>query len=71
MVDSFIDERGNHKRVKVHNDISEKELKKYDCVILLTNHSQFDYKWYAKHSKVIFDTRNGFKGVTRKNIIKL
>lgn len=71
MVDSFIDERGTGKKVKVLGKIGEKELKKFDCVILLTNHSNFDYKWYAKHASVIFDTRNGFKGINRKNIIKL
>ncbi|MGE3062048.1 MAG: nucleotide sugar dehydrogenase [bacterium] len=71
MVNSFIDERGDHRKVKVINTITEKQLKSFDCVILLTNHSKFDYKWYAKHSKVIFDTRNGFKGISKKNIIKL
>jgi UDP-N-acetyl-D-glucosamine dehydrogenase len=71
MVNYFIDERGTHKKVRVLNTISEKELESYDCVILLTNHTKFDYKWYAKHSKVIFDTRNGFKGISSKNIIKL
>ncbi|MDD3803245.1 MAG: nucleotide sugar dehydrogenase [bacterium] len=71
MVNSFIDERGDHKKIKVLNSITEKQLKDFDCVILLTNHSKFDYRWYAKHSRVIFDTRNGFKGISGKNIIKL
>lgn len=43
----------------------------YDCVILATNHSAFDYPWIAKHSKLIVDTRNGFKGIEARHIVKL
>ena len=33
------------------------KLKKYDCVVILTNHSNIDYEQILKHSKIIFDTR--------------
>ncbi len=68
MVNSFIDENGK----KVYGmQINKKNIKKFDVVVLLTNHTDFDYKWYAQNAKVIFDTRNGFKKIKRKNIIKL
>ncbi|MEO0234047.1 MAG: nucleotide sugar dehydrogenase [candidate division WOR-3 bacterium] len=71
MVNSFIDEKGEHKKVKVLKSIKENEIRKFDCVILLTDHSSFDYEMVAKNAKIIFDTRNGFKKVKSKNIIKL
>lgn len=51
--------------------INEDNIVDYDIVIMLTNHSQFDYEWYAEHSKMIFDTRNGFSAINNPNIIKL
>jgi len=68
MVDSFKDNAGN----KIKGiEMNSKNIKNFDVVILLTNHSGFDYKWYARNAKIIFDTKNGFKGIHRKNIIKL
>lgn len=36
-------------------------LKKYDCVILVTNHSDVDYDFIRDNAKLIFDTRNVYK----------
>ena len=35
-------------------------LKKYDVVVLITDHDKFDYKMIEKNSKLILDTRNVF-----------
>jgi UDP-N-acetyl-D-glucosamine dehydrogenase len=43
-------------------ELSEELLEQSDLVLMLTDHSNFDYEMIAKHSKVIFDTRNAFKG---------
>ena len=53
--------------------MEEKVLRKFDCALLLTNHSNMDYKFLAKNLKLIFDTRNifGQLGINTKNIIKL
>jgi UDP-N-acetyl-D-glucosamine dehydrogenase len=40
----------------------------FDCVVLLTNHSCFDYQMIAERAKVVVDTRNAFRGVRRPNI---
>ena len=37
------------------------QLKKYDCVVLITNHSKVNYEFIRKNSKLIFDTRNVYK----------
>ncbi|MGB9735207.1 MAG: nucleotide sugar dehydrogenase [bacterium] len=51
--------------------LTEKALSSADCTLILTDHSVFDYPWIVKHSKLIFDTKNGTRGITDKKIIKL
>jgi UDP-N-acetyl-D-glucosamine dehydrogenase len=41
--------------------LSARELKKYDAVLLLTDHSVYDYTFIVKHSRLIIDTRNAIK----------
>jgi len=47
-------------------------LKKYDLVVLSTDHSDYDYQFIADNSQLIIDTRNAFEkhGVKSKNIKK-
>lgn len=51
-------------------EIDEKAISSYDCIILATEHTSFDYNMIANKSKLIVDTRNGFKEY-RENIVKL
>ena len=46
--------------------LTPKHLKAIDCVVLVTNHSAYNYEFIAKHSKLIVDTRNAF-GSVKKN----
>jgi UDP-N-acetyl-D-glucosamine dehydrogenase len=53
--------------------LTEKNLKKYDCVVISTDHSSYDYGFIAKHSRLVVDTRNTMKGVSgfaRGKIVK-
>ncbi len=38
--------------------LSEKMLAGYDCVLIATDHSAYDYPWIVKHANLIVDTRN-------------
>ncbi len=49
---------------------SPKILKNYDCVVILTDHSGFDYNEVAENSKLIVDTRNAIKSRKYKNIYR-
>lgn len=49
--------------------LSVAQLKKYDAVIIATDHSDYDFKWIADNSKLIIDTRNAVKK-KRKNVVK-
>ncbi len=50
--------------------LSEKQLKKYDCVVIITDHSQYDYPWIVKNSRLVVDTRNAAKKIKSTKIIK-
>ena len=42
------------------------------CVVIATDHSAFDYEFIVEHSKLVVDSRNTTKGVTkgREKIVK-
>ncbi len=47
-------------------------LKSYDCVLIATDHTAYDYAWIVRHARLIVDTRNATEGVTtgRNKIVK-
>ncbi|OGP35334.1 MAG: UDP-N-acetyl-D-glucosamine dehydrogenase [Deltaproteobacteria bacterium GWC2_65_14] len=50
---------------------SASTLRKADCVVVVTDHSAFDYRMVARESKVVVDARNALKGKNGSKIIKL
>src|SRR4029077_10381814 len=42
-----------------------------DCVVILTNHREFDYAAVAKTARVVVDTRNALAGMQGDNIVRL
>lgn len=47
-----------------------RKLKEFDAIVILTDHSQYDYENISRHAKLIIDTRNAIKS-ERRNIKKL
>jgi UDP-N-acetyl-D-glucosamine dehydrogenase len=43
-----------------------------DCVLIVTDHSAYDYPWIVRHSPLIVDTRNATRYVQegREKIVK-
>ncbi len=64
-IDKFIIKKRLFKTIKV------KDYKKYDCVIILTDHTKFDYEKINRDAKLIFDTRGVYKDKKNKKIIHL
>ena len=67
---------------KVDNKFSDKELsfkslkdepsiKDYDLVLVLTDHSGFNYEKLAKEANIVVDTRNAIKSREHKNVFWL
>jgi len=50
-------------------NLDANELTNYDCVVLATAHSAFDYAFIAQHAKLIVDTRGVFKQFKQDNIV--
>jgi UDP-N-acetyl-D-glucosamine dehydrogenase len=50
--------------------IASKTLEKMDAVILVTDHSVFDYDFIISHCKIVLDTRNAVRE-SRENVYKL
>ena len=38
--------------------LSAEMLKGYDCVLISTDHSAYDYPFIVRHAKLVVDTRN-------------
>ncbi|MEX1307559.1 MAG: nucleotide sugar dehydrogenase, partial [Eubacteriales bacterium] len=51
--------------------ITDKTVADADIVLLLTDHTAYDYKMIEKNAKAIFDTKNGFKGFENRDKIWL
>ncbi len=56
----------------VSTPLTEKFLADQDCVLIATNHSDYDYDFIVKHSALVIDTRNATKDVMagREVIVK-
>jgi UDP-N-acetyl-D-glucosamine dehydrogenase len=63
-----LDEHGMRMKAE---PFSAATLKKADCVVVVTDHSDFDYRLVARNSKVIVDARNALEGKNGGKIIKL
>jgi len=52
--------------------ITEKSLAAYDCVVVATAHSAYDYDFIVEHAPLVVDTRNATKAVSknREKIVK-
>jgi UDP-N-acetyl-D-glucosamine dehydrogenase len=46
------------------------DVNKYDCVLIVTDHSDYDYRWIAQHASLVVDTRNAMKGIAGDNIVR-
>ena len=48
------------------------KIKSYDCVLISTNHSDYDYKWIVKNANLVVDSRNATVNVKsgRSKIVK-
>jgi UDP-N-acetyl-D-glucosamine dehydrogenase len=42
-----------------------------DCVVILTNHAEFDYGAVAETAHLVVDTRNAIAGMRGDNIVRL
>ena len=46
--------------------LSDETLAEADCVVIVTNHDDYDWEYLAENARLIVDTRNALKGVEGK-----
>jgi UDP-N-acetyl-D-glucosamine dehydrogenase len=44
-------------------------LGQYDCVLIVTDHSDYDYRRIVQEAQLIVDTRNATKGIANPKIV--
>ncbi|PIQ84937.1 MAG: hypothetical protein COV73_06245 [Candidatus Omnitrophica bacterium CG11_big_fil_rev_8_21_14_0_20_43_6] len=52
-------------------ELNAKTVKRFDCCVITTDHSQVDYAVLLKNAKFIFDSRNVFKGRYAQKVERL
>jgi UDP-N-acetyl-D-glucosamine dehydrogenase len=52
-------------------ELTPKTLGSYDCVLIATDHTSYDYEAIVKHAQLVVDTRNATRPIThdRKKIV--
>ncbi len=46
------------------------EIENFDCVLIVTDHSTYDYKEIVERAKLVVDTRNATKGIVADNLVR-
>lgn len=69
--DPYIPKIDHSETISKSKPLTASFLKKADCVVVVTDHSVFDYKSLVKNSKLVVDTRNAIKGFKDKHITRL
>ena len=46
------------------------DLQKYDCVLIVTDHSDYDYARIVREARLVVDTRNATRGIDAPNLVR-
>ena len=46
------------------------DLESYDCILIATDHSDYDFEAIAQRAQLLVDTRNATDGLTGDNIVR-
>lgn len=52
-------------------ELTRQILSKFDCVVIAADHSIINYRYILNYARLIFDTRNAYKGINNNKVIKL
>jgi UDP-N-acetyl-D-glucosamine dehydrogenase len=60
---------GRHYDLNMNNTPLD-NLDRYDAVVIVTDHSDYDYKAIVEQSRLVVDTRNATKGIDSPKIVR-
>jgi UDP-N-acetyl-D-glucosamine dehydrogenase len=61
--DPFVPDLGHEGMAMKSIKLTAAALKAADCVVVITDHSQYDWEMIAKNTRIIVDSRNALKNV--------
>ncbi len=61
--------QGRHYALNMTNTPLD-NLGQYDAVMIVTDHTTYDYKAIVSQSQLVVDTRNATKGIDAPNIVR-
>ncbi len=61
--------RGRHYNLNMTSTPLE-HLEQYDCVLIMTDHSDYDYEAIVSQSKLVVDSRNATKAIKSAKIVR-
>jgi len=68
--DPFFPQVGRGRKYELNmTSTSLSDLEDFDCVLIVTDHSTYDYKDIVNRSKLVMDTRNATRGISAQNIV--
>ncbi|MGD0480573.1 MAG: nucleotide sugar dehydrogenase [Terracidiphilus sp.] len=69
--DPFFTFVGSGRRYELNMTCTPLErIPEFDCVLIVTDHSQYDYASIVKEAKLVVDTRNATKGIAAAHIVR-
>lgn len=61
--------RGRHYDLDMYS-VPLENLAQYDCVLIVTDHSDYDYPAIVRESQLVIDSRNATKGIESEKIVR-
>ena len=69
--DPFFPHVGQGRRYALNmTSTSLERIPEFDCVLIVTDHTQYDYVKIVNQAKLVVDTRNATKGIKADNIVR-
>lgn len=69
--DPYIPEVNHNGRTMKSVDLTEDELARSDCVVIVTAHKCYDWGWVVANSQLVVDTRGVTRNMKAPNVIRL
>jgi UDP-N-acetyl-D-glucosamine dehydrogenase len=51
-------------------ELTKEALRSYDAVVIVTDHSSYDYNWIVDNSRLVVDTRNATRNIQARDHIR-
>ena len=69
--DPYFPTIGQGRKYDLHMKCVElNDLGQYDCVVIVTDHSDYDYRHIVEQAQLVVDTRNATKGIDSPMVVR-